>query len=116
VYCNENSPVPICCQHLKSSPDKSVDEQKQQELQAAEAFFNEDVEKEEEVDCPNNSLMILTDEGQPASCTNDGECPQVSSIRGMINRIFFRVGCFATHKRFVVNPWKWLEVKQLSFK
>lgn len=88
MYCNEDSPVPICCQKLKSESEQPIVEQstqKQEELQAVEDFFNDDhssANKQEEAsketaECPKNSLVVLNEDGEPTSCSSESECPQV---------------------------------------
>lgn len=84
MFCNEDSQVPICCQNLNGnkSPQKIQDAQKQEEMQAVEAFFNSDDEQpakeaEKEPECPQNSLSILNEDGETTFCTTESDCPQV---------------------------------------
>lgn len=87
MYCNENSPVPICCQNLKpveeipkQQQQKSSDEaREQQKLQAVEEFFNseDDQSKQENIDCPKHSLIVLNEDGEPSTCSSESDCPQV---------------------------------------
>ncbi|KAI6201051.1 hypothetical protein M3Y96_00800200 [Aphelenchoides besseyi] len=87
TYCNENNAMPICCQRLTPQSTPIAKEKQPQEI---EKFFNsEDISNEptttssakassesSTLECPGQSLMVLTDEGNPKQCNESSECPQ----------------------------------------
>ncbi|KAK0396865.1 hypothetical protein QR680_001890 [Steinernema hermaphroditum] len=66
MFCSKQGSTAICCESLLAATQESTPIKK------------DDVEKMEVVDeeCPNSALTVLSDDGQPITCSSVRSCPQ----------------------------------------
>ncbi|CAD5215884.1 unnamed protein product [Bursaphelenchus okinawaensis] len=82
MFCFDGAESPFCCEYPKNKPTESPIPREAEEFfkddedQVIENKTHDDIQNSEVLECPANSLTILSDEGKPFHCHGSHVCPR----------------------------------------